>query len=169
MKDVTPIAAVPVVPTPRRRRCSPRGLGLIAFVVAGLAVSDRLAAQSYLLNEGFEGAGYENSGWTAFSIVDPDYTANALVGSQSLRCSGTSSFIQRPLVPGNTIYAYFQVRWLSFTGFKFVVDWLDAGSASITKVVTDGFPNRLRIEHGSVGASGTTEIVPNTTYHVWVE
>src|SRR4026209_2392466 len=102
MKDVNPIAVVPAATVSPRRR-SAQGLSfLLAVVCASLAVLQpgTLSAQSYLLNEGFEGAAYENSGWTAFSIIDPDYAANALAGSQSLRCSGTSSYIQRSFAPG---------------------------------------------------------------------
>jgi len=128
-----------------------------------------LSAQTYLLNEGFEGAGYENSGWSAFSTVDPDYTTTALAGSQSLRCSGTSSYIMRSLAPGNSFYCYFQIRWLSFAPYKFVVDWLDASSSSISRVITDDFPHKLGIVHGNVSASGSTALSANTTYHVWVE
>jgi hypothetical protein len=171
MKDVNSIEIAPAAAASLRCR-SAQSLGfLLAAVCASLAVLQPgpLSAQSYLLNEGFEGAGYENSGWTAFSIIDPDYTANPLVGSQSLRCSGTSPYIQRPFVPGTSFYCYFQVRWLSFAPFKFVTDWLDAGSSSITRVVTDGFPNRLSIVHGGASLTGTTVIAPNTTYHVWVE
>ena len=126
-------------------------------------------AQTYLLSEGFEGAGYENGGWTAFSASDPDYASAPLVGAQSLRCSGVSSFIQRPFVRTADFYAYFQVRYSAFAPFKFVVDWLDAGSSSIARVVTDDSPNRLQIVHGGVSASGTTVITAGVTYHVWVE
>jgi hypothetical protein len=128
-----------------------------------------ISAQTYLLSEGFEGAGFENTGWTTFSTSDPDYAASPLVGSQSLRCNGTSSFIQRPLAPGNSFYCYFQVRWVAFSPFKFVVDWLDSGINSVTRVVTEGFPNRLHLVHGEANATGTTVIEANTTYHVWVE
>jgi len=128
-----------------------------------------IAAQSYLLSEGFEGVGFENTGWTTFSTSDPDYAASPLVGSQSLRCNGTSSFIQRPFAPGNSFYCYFQVRWLAYSPFKFVVDWLDSSINSVTRVVTDGFPNRLHIVHGEANVTGTTVLAENTTYHVWVE
>jgi hypothetical protein len=129
----------------------------------------RLLAQTYLLNEGFEGASFENTGWTTFSNSDPDYAASPLVGSQSLRCNGTSSFIQRPLALGSSFYCYFQVRWLTYAPFKFVMDWLDSSINSVSRVVTDGFPNRLNIVHGGASVTGTTVLAANTTYHVWVE
>jgi len=169
MKDVNSTALVPASSTPLRRGAR-RALIFLVAAAGVMALQPKpLSAQSYLLNEGFEGAGYENSSWSAFSTIDPDYTATPLAGSQSLRCSGTSSFIMRPLVPGNSFYCYFQIRWLSYAPFKFVMDWLDGSSSSISRVVTDGFPNRLSVVHGSVSASGTTLLSANTTYHVWVE
>src|SRR5436190_16682153 len=169
MKDVNPTALVPASSTPRRRGARRALIFLIAAAGMIALQPGPLSAQSYLLNEGFDGTGYENPSWSAFSIIDPDYTTTALAGSQSLRSSGTSSFIMRPLVPGNSFYCYFKIRWLSYAPFKFVVDWLDASSSSISRVVTDGFPNRLSIVHGSVSTSGTTVLSANTTYHVWVE
>ena len=140
----------------------------MAIGVALLGAS-RLLAQTYLLNEGFEGAGYENPGWTAFGASDPDHAANPLAGAHSLRCSGVSSFIQRPFARTDDFYSYFQVRWTALAPYKYVVDWLEADSTSITRVITDGFPNRLQIVHGSVSVSGTTILTANLTYHVWAE
>jgi hypothetical protein len=163
-------ATVPLIVTATRTtRPAGASSACLTLLALWLGAAGSAVAQTYLLNEGFEGAGYQNPGWTAFGAIDPDYTASPLVGAQSLRCSGASSFLQRPLTPGSTVHCYFQVRWLAYAPFKFVVDWLDAGSVSIARVVTDGFPNRLSLFHGGASAVGTTVLATNTTYHVWVE
>jgi lipopolysaccharide/colanic/teichoic acid biosynthesis glycosyltransferase len=140
-------------------------LGLFLFS------SEVSAAQpSYLLSEGFEGPGYENAGWSpsiSTTAPDPDYTAPALVGSHSLRCNG-ASFIQRAFVRSDPFYGYFRVRWLSWSDYKYVVDWLD-GNQSSTATLFTSYGNKLEIRHGAVSVSGTTVISLNTTYHVWLE
>ena len=147
-----------------------RWIALVIILVASATFGPgRVSAQTYLLSEGFEGPGYENAGWVAFGGINPDYTGNPLDWAQSLRCNGTSSFIQRPFARTSDFFCYFQVRWIAFAPYKFVVDWLDASSSSVSKVVTDGLPNRLQIVHGVPFASGTTVITTNVTYHVWVE
>src|SRR5882672_9137914 len=169
MKDVKSTAVVPASATPLRRGAR-RALTILIAVAGLLALQPvPLSAQSYLLSEGFEGTGFENTGWTAFSSIDADYTAGALAGSQSLRCNGTSSFIQRPFVWTSDFNAYFQIRWIALAPYKFVADWVDTNINSVTRVVTEGFPNRFSIVHGGATAIGTTVLDTNITYHVWVE
>jgi len=124
-----------------------------------------------LLSEGFEGTGYENTGWVvpsnSSSPPDPDFTAAPLAGSQSLRCNGVS-FIQRPFVNSTAFHCYFQVRWLAWSDFKFVVDWLNADQGSTATLFAD-FGRKLQIVHGGIGVAGTTVISDNTTYHIWLE
>ena len=152
-----------------------RGTGLAVLLVCLIGMfavpAGRAAAPTYLLSEGFEGSGYENSGWTvppiSSSAPDPDHTATVLSGSQSLRCNGIS-FIQRPFVQADPMYCYLRVRWASWADYKFVVDWLDAAQDSTATLLTS-FGNKLEIKHGSVSVPGTTTIALNTTYHVWLE
>lgn len=124
-----------------------------------------------LLNEGFEGPGFENAGWTvpsqSTSAPNPDYSATPLVGSQSLRCNGVS-FIQRPFVNSTEFYAYCQVRWLAWSDFRVVLDWLNSDNTSAATVYAD-FGRRLQVIHGGVANRGNTVINDNTTYHLWVE
>src|SRR5882672_6141687 len=171
MKDVNPITAVPVSSTPLRRGSRRALTFLIAAVAASVAIlhPGPLSAQSYLLSEGFEGAGFENTGWTPVGSIDPNYTASPLAGAQSLRCNGTSSYIQRAFVRSNDFYGYFQVRWLTLAPFKYVINWVDGDANSIAWVVTEGFPNRFRIGHGGNSVVGSTVLDTNITYHVWVE
>ena len=152
-----------------------RALALLPsiLVVLGIfsAASTRAAAPTYLLSEGFEGPGYENSGWVvppnSTSAPEPDHTGTVLLGTQSLRCNGVS-FIQRSFVREDPIYCYLRVRWASWSDYKFVVDWLDDAQGSTATLLTS-FGRKLEIKHGSVSVPGTTTINLDTTYHVWLE
>ena len=103
-------------------------LALTSFLVFVLGLfstaATRAAAPTYLLSEGFEGSGYENSGWVvppnSTSPPEPDHTGTVLLGTQSLRCNGVS-FIQRPFEREDPFYCYLQVRWASWSDYKFVV------------------------------------------------
>lgn len=152
-----------------------RLLAALACIAFGLGVllttTTRGSAQTYLLSEGFEGPGYENSGWivppNSTSAPDPDHTGTVLLGNQSLRCNGVS-FIQRPFQREDPFSCYLRVRWAAWSDYKFVVDWLDGGQGSTATLLTS-FGNKLEIRHGSVSVPGTTTIALNTTYHVWIE
>ena len=155
-------------------RFRPRWLPTLVLPLLAVLLEPTVArAQSYLLAEGFEGTangGFESTGWTippnAISAPNPDYSTTLLSGTESLRCTGVS-FIQRPFVNSDAFYCYFQVRWLALLDSSFVVDWLEAGGGSSSRVVTSG--NNLELSHGSVSVTGTTTLSQNTTYHVWVE
>src|SRR5882672_1988136 len=126
MKDINPTSIIVPAPLTPLRRSAGRLLTLLIAAAGLLALqSQPLSAQSYLLSEGFEGAGFENTGWTIFGTSNPDYTTTSLDGSQSLHCHSTSSFIQRPFAWTNDLYCYFQVRWLTYAPYKYVVDWVD--------------------------------------------
>ena len=161
--------------TQQLRPVQTRSVGIIARMLSGIAGASILFAASTeaatLLNEGFEGPGYENTGWTvpsqSTSAPDPDYAATPLVGSQSLRCNGVS-FIQRPFVNSTEFYAYSQVRWLAWSDFRVVLDWLNSDNTSVATVYAD-FGRRLQVIHGGVANRGNTVINDNTTYHLWVE
>ncbi|MBK7999042.1 MAG: hypothetical protein IPK15_10095 [Verrucomicrobia bacterium] len=147
-------------------------LACIAFSLGVfLTTYTRAAAQTYLLSEGFEGPGYENSGWivppNSTSAPEPDHTGTVLLGNQSLRCNGVS-FIQRPFEREDPFFCYLRVRWAAWSDYKFVVDWLDNTQGSTATLLTS-FGNKLEIKHGSVSVPGTTTIALNTTYHVWIE
>jgi hypothetical protein len=161
--------------TARFPRFSPCALAILFCIAFGLgsdfATTTRAAAPTYLLSEGFEGPGYENSGWivppNSTSAPDPDHTGTVLIGNQSLRCNGVS-FIQRPFQREDPFYCYLRVRWAAWSDYKFVVDWLDGGQGSTATLLTS-FGNKLEIKHGSVSIPGTTTIALDTTYHVWIE
>ena len=124
------------------------------------------AAQTYLFTEDFEGTGFENSGWIQHGSSNPDYTSVVLQGAQSLNCVGVQ-YIERPFVFTNSFYLYFRVRWNTWTDYNNIIYWDDPGWNIVAGLYADH--NRMELNHGSAGAFGTTTIVANTTYHVWVE
>jgi glucose/arabinose dehydrogenase len=132
------------------------------FVLTVNAVS----APTYLLTEGFEGAGFENTGWTKSGTPNENYTNLVLHGAQSLNCVG-AQYIQRAFSFSTSFYLYFRVRWNTWSDYNSIIYWDDASYNTAALLYADD--NRLQILHGSVLADGTTTIAANTTYHVWVE
>ena len=123
-------------------------------------------APTYLLAEGFEGTGYENSGWIEHGVVNPDYTNTVLHGAQSLNCLGPQ-YVERPFAFSNSFYLYFLVRWNTWSDYNNIIYWDDPNWSIVAELYAD--QNRMVLTHGSANAFGTTTIVANTTYHVWVE
>ena len=143
---------------------------LVMLTFLGLVQSARAAAPTYLLVEGFEGTGFENSGWrtNSASVPDADYSVDPLVGQQSLRCTGVS-FVQRDFAPPSTNFScYFRVKWFQWAPDRFVADWLSVDSTSRARVTT-GFGNRLDLVYGSTAVTAPNVIETNVTYHLWID
>jgi len=66
---------------------------------------------TYLVNQNFEGTGYDNSEtWTSSGTVYPDYTTTPLRGSQDLRLVNADSNAKSPVVSSaTTVYGRFMV------------------------------------------------------------
>ncbi len=131
-----------------------------------LTVTATIPAPTYLLSEGFEGTGFESAGWTKNGTPNPDYTTTVLHGAQSLNTLG-AQYISRTFQNSTSFYLYTQVRAIAWSGFTNLVYLDDANWGNAASVWSDG--TRLHVRHGSVSATGTTPLSPNTTYHVWVE
>jgi hypothetical protein len=121
---------------------------------------------TYLFNEGFEGTGFQNTGWSVSGAANPDYTATPLDGAQSLNTNG-SQYITRAFQFGNAFNMYFKVRWITWNDSHNVIVWDDPNWDSAAALWADN--SRIWISHGTQSVIGTTTIAANTTYHVWVE
>ena len=124
------------------------------------------SAPTYLLAEGFEGAGFENTGWTKSGAPNENYTNVVLNGAQSLNCVG-AQFVQRSFSFSTNFYLYFQARWNVWMDYGNVIYWDDPSFNTAAALYADD--NRLEIIHGTAAAYGTTVLTTGTTYHVWVE
>jgi glucose/arabinose dehydrogenase len=124
------------------------------------------SAPTYLFSEGFEGAGYENSGWSEAGTPNEDYTTSVLHGAQSLNCVG-AQYLWRTFRYADSFNLYFRIRWNAWADYSNIIAWDDIGWSTVGGIWADD--NRISIVHGSAYAVGTTSIAVNTTYHVWVE
>jgi len=131
-----------------------------------LTVNTSGGTSNFLLNEGFEAAGFDNPGWTKNGAPNPDYTTTVLDGTQSLNCVG-AQYISRNFQYGNSFYIYFQVRWNAWTDYTNVINWDDSGWNIAAGLFADN--NVLTIQHGTVSATGSTQLTTNVTYHIWIE
>ncbi len=131
-----------------------------------LTVTATNSAATYLLSEGFEGAGYENTGWTESGAPNENYTATVLHGSQSLNCSG-SQHAWRTFQNSTNFNLYFRVRWNTWRDYANIMYW-DNASFGTAAIIYAG-DNRIQLTHGTVSGTGTTVLAANVTYHVWVD
>jgi hypothetical protein len=129
-----------------------------------------VSGQTFLINQGFEGAGYDNSEtWTevnAGGTVDEDYATLPLEGVQCVLLVGTAATVST----ASPTFADQTTAWLRF-GFKksknpdsdWIVGILRNGTTSLSyiRVLSTG---ALRIDHGTANAS-TTDVLSNATWY----
>lgn len=139
------------------------------------AMRTGLGQSQYLLEEYFEGTGYDfYKGWTesGTSTIDEDYTGVVLQGSQSghinLSSSTGASFSGGYVHPGGATpvhYAYFQLEVISFPS----ANNFRVFSISNTVDVAINSTSNLMVRPGVGIAVATVGVLePNTKYHVWV-
>jgi len=134
-------------------------------------------APSYLVNQNFEGTGYDNSeSWsetTSSGTVDEDYTGVVLLGSQSLRLNSNEGEVvdtKTSFTAQSTAWAFclFQPKtWNSSVGDTQF--YLADGSNNILAgmfVQNDGTV-KFKVNGSSSAASATT-LSLDQTYYVWI-
>ncbi len=130
----------------------------------------------YLVCQGFEGTGYDNSEtWTEYipgsSVVNEDYTTTALVGSQSLYLYNGSSWdstrAYTSFTPSGNAYAYAQVRFKTIANSLYFMI-LEASSTDVAGVQYVN-SSTVRLDCGTSNNSDSYSISTDTTYHVWLE
>lgn len=130
---------------------------------------------SPLIAEAFEATGYDNSGWTAqddagVAVIDPDYTATVLHGTQSLRIKTSvagNGRVFKDFTAGNERWAYFLFRPVSVTDAWKIFSFWNSGSEEICNIYLLS-TNVLRVTHGTITADTVGTMSDGTTYHVWV-
>jgi len=127
---------------------------------------------TYLVNQRFEGAGYDNGEtWTtSVGTPDPDYTTTVLDGSQSLflnLATGTPARIRLDFLNQDTVYFYCLFRLVGSApgGNRDIVAFGPNGSADqdLRIVVTSAG----RLSTHITGVSPADALSFGTTYHLW--
>jgi hypothetical protein len=134
----------------------------------GIAIAG--GAVTYLVQQDFEGAGYDNGEtWTeaGTGTINEDYTTSPLVGSQSLRLAYTSqSGTTTVALPADqaSLDVYFRVNFAAVPASgKVFLRLRDAGGTTICRVEV-ATSNRITIRHGTGAATTTNGVSSATTY-----
>ena len=146
-----------------------------SWAAAGFILNPyRLASSgsSFLLQEGFEGTGYENT-WTesATGTVDEDNTGTVIAGSQSLRVNLSAQ-------TGST-YATFTAQGSLFCKFRYnvastsgnpTIATIRNGSTILGSLILVGVNRTLRaVAAGGSNASSSATIATGTNIYIWFE
>lgn len=137
-----------------------------------------IAPPSYLINQTFEGTGYDNSEtWTesGTGTIDEDYTTEVLDGAQSLYMSGADYNSPTATSPSWTAVSptYFFFMFQINSGNLVNADFFEIlnGTTIIARLMAGDFSgNNFNIYpyHGDTIGSSSAAII-GTTYYVWVE
>jgi len=131
---------------------------------------------SPLLNQKFEGTGYDNSEtWTESlggGIVDEDYTATVLDGSQSLRiqnaAGGGVSYTAETFTAGGERWAFCKIRLTSLEAVavtRSIAFWNNVGATlAAVEINTSG---TLHLVCGATTADTVDAMSTGTTYYMW--
>ena len=127
---------------------------------------------SYLLSEGFEGTGYENTWSESGSTIDEDYTSTVLVGSQSLRISTTTTATTVSTLGASysTLEAYFQLRTATLYGSgQSLIQFLNSSNTVVLNCLfNSGGALVLRAAGSNPQQTTSDTMSTGTTYHVWI-
>lgn len=122
---------------------------------------------SYLVNQNFEGTGYDNSEtWTESGTPDEDSTAIVLKGSQSFRTTGSSSS-RCDFTGQTTVYVHFRVRFVTIGNTSTTVVINDAGDIDNLWGLFIATTEIKLHAGGSQSAASATAIDTSKVYYVW--
>lgn len=122
-------------------------------------------ASSYLLQENFEGTGYELS-WTETSTPDEDYTTTVLAGSQSWFADATTKYAHANFTAQDDCWAYALYRFNGTPGANSIVFSLRNSSDAELCSFRHRSANTPQAGPGSPTAGSA--LSSGTTYHVWL-
>jgi hypothetical protein len=150
---------------------TPTGLGL--GNVATLAVATPPAAGgSFLVNQGFEGTGYDNGETWTGSSVDPDYTGVVLAGSQSLQLvtTGTVANAWVSFTGQDAVYSKLLLYVVSTPGTNQVFATIRNGTTVLASFTIAGANRNLRATAAGGGNATSSGVMPTgTPLYVWLE
>jgi hypothetical protein len=132
------------------------------------------AETSYLINQGFEGSGYDNSeSWSETSgSPNEDSTTSPIVGSQSLRISGAVAVIAKSpsFTAQSTLYVYFRMRTSGNPGGGRRFFYIRDSSNNVLLECLQNSTGTVTARAGTSGGSTTSgTLSASTDYHCWVK
>ena len=131
------------------------------------------AGASYLIKQGFEGAGYDNSEtWTeaGSGTIDEDNTSTPLVDSQSLRIttSANTGLSEASFADRSDLWVYFQFRPEAIPAATSQMAQILNGTTEVVRIrLTSTGALEVRPAGGTAIATVST-LSATTLYHVWV-
>jgi hypothetical protein len=127
---------------------------------------------TYLVNQNFEGTGYDNGEtWAESGTANEDY-GTPLKGSQSLHVSGSFSGSSTDFANQTTAYAH--CRFLlglipsGQDGFFILAD-KDNGNAYRAAIYINASRQVFLYANGGVGSASGSTVQANETYYVWLD
>lgn len=143
------------------------------WVTNGVVSSGGGGGISYLVNQNFEGTGYDNSEtWTESSPgPNPDYTTSPapLHGSQSLRFFDTTHNVSTytTFTANGDIYGHLMVRWTALPSSSIQFVRIGDGSGTQQGFLRISAAGGITVGNGSSEDGPTDAMSSGTTYHVW--
>lgn len=130
----------------------------------------RTVAGAYLINQNFEGTGYDNGeAWTENGTPDPNYTATVLKGSQSLRVT-SGDYPQIAFAGQTDVYFHCRIR-VGATGPNTALQLANAGGtvlAGIKMTITVNLDVQLE-SNGGLSAVSAFQGATSTLYYLWID
>lgn len=127
-----------------------------------------ISGASYLISEGFEGAGLPTN-WTAVASPDWDSTSGPLLGAQSMVSSDAGGKGYASFSAQTDIWTRFMISADSFASSPILHELRDSSGVEqlYFRVLADG---RIRLMNGAYTEAGTgsTTLTINTAYYVWI-
>ncbi len=147
--------------------------------IASLSAQAAAPGASYLVNQGFEGAGYDNGEtWTESGTVDEDYTTETIIGSQTCAVTGIFANTYASYSGQTDVWAFTRLRFrtginggTTFRNYFYIADSSGTILASIKFANVDGIGSacNVRLEtSGTESASSASTVDINTSYYVWL-
>lgn len=123
---------------------------------------------TYLLNENFEGAGYENAGWsTVQGTINADNTTNVLAGSQSLAVHANSIARYGSYTANDQVWVYFLFKPLALRDW-WACEILDSTDTAVC-IFQFNAGGQVTITDNAFHANTTVgTMTAGNTYHVWM-
>lgn len=144
------------------------------FYVAGvLKPASGGAAPTYLINQNFEGTGYDNNSetWTENAAPDEDYaTAPApLIGSQSWMSAAVGGEAYSNFAANDNVYAYAVFNISTLQNAIDIFQIRNSSDLGLTKLRINADGSVRMVHHASGPTSSAGVISAGTTFHVWMD